>query len=200
MDEEGQVRHVIDGRRMPALFPTQLHEPMFWEALGRAVATFGFLEETLSKAIFAFTATKPYPEDEIEAAFVAWVPTLERALTDQLGALIGAYEKAVRAHPKATITNLVELLADLREGAKIRNVLCHGSWRAPSPSGASVPLFVNRAKEVFATEIDVDYLVEIRKQTVGLICAVINSVTHMGWQFPGSSSPGQVIWERHQPQ
>ena len=34
--------------------------PQFWEQLGRTVATYGFLEEVLGKAIFAFTATRNY--------------------------------------------------------------------------------------------------------------------------------------------
>ena len=42
---------------------------MFWENLGRTIATFGFLEEVLGKAIFVFSATTPYPESEVEAAF-----------------------------------------------------------------------------------------------------------------------------------
>jgi hypothetical protein len=41
---------------------------MFWEALGRTIATFGFLEEVLGKAIFAFTATTQYQESDIDAA------------------------------------------------------------------------------------------------------------------------------------
>jgi hypothetical protein len=41
-------RYVADYRQAPPDFPTNLHPPEFWEALGRAVATFGFLEEALS--------------------------------------------------------------------------------------------------------------------------------------------------------
>ena len=40
-------RFVVDLGNLPALFPTQRHSPIFWEALGRAIATFGFLEEML---------------------------------------------------------------------------------------------------------------------------------------------------------
>jgi hypothetical protein len=43
---------------LPPSFPTQAHSPAFWEALGRAVATVGFLEETLGKAIFAYTGMR----------------------------------------------------------------------------------------------------------------------------------------------
>ncbi len=87
---------------------------MFWETLGRAIATFGFLEEVLGKAIFAFTATTQYQEGEIDAAFKNWLPTLERALIDPLAGLIDAYGKAVRNNSAATIENLDELLCELR--------------------------------------------------------------------------------------
>jgi hypothetical protein len=72
---------------LPPLFPTHLHSPEFWEQLGRTVATFGWLEEVLGKAIFALTGTVPYDEAERQGAFERWLPTLERALTDPLGGL-----------------------------------------------------------------------------------------------------------------
>jgi hypothetical protein len=55
-------RFVVDIKNLPPLFPTHRHSSMFWESLGRTVATFGFLEEVLGKAIFAFSATTPHPE------------------------------------------------------------------------------------------------------------------------------------------
>lgn len=110
--------------------------------------TFGFLEEMLGKAIFAFSATREYPEDELEAAFERWLPTLERALVDPLGSLIESYGKAVRDNQNAMIANLDDLLEDIRKAARVRNVLCHGSWRLPDARGRSVPFFVNRQKEV----------------------------------------------------
>ncbi|GAC1631949.1 MAG: hypothetical protein NVS9B10_25900 [Nevskia sp.] len=194
MSDSEEKTYVVHQERLPALYPTHRHQARFWEALGRAVATFGFLEEALGKAIFAFTATKPYAENEIEAAFAEWLPKLEHALIDQLSSLIYNYGKAVREHPGATISNLNELTEDLRKASKIRNVLCHGSWRTPNTAGASVPLFVNRQSEVFNTPIDVEYLIRVQNHTASLVCAVIDSVTHMGWQFPGSASPGEVIW------
>ena len=75
-------RFVVDIKNLPPLFPTHRHSAMFWENLGRTIATFGFLEEVLSKAIFAFSATTRYPESEVAAAFEKWLPTLERALID----------------------------------------------------------------------------------------------------------------------
>lgn len=115
MSVEVEKRFIVDQGGLPELYPTHLHEAKFWEALGRTVATFGFLEETLGKAIFSFTATKPYREDEIQ-------------------------------------------------------------------------------KEVFDTAVDIDFLNQVQRYSVDLVRAVVDSVTHMGWQFPGSSSPGRAIW------
>jgi hypothetical protein len=89
---------------------------MFWETLGRTIATFGFLEEVLGKAIFAFTATTRHQENEIDAAFENWLPTLERALVDPLGSLIDAYGKAVCNNSDATLENLDELLCETSSG------------------------------------------------------------------------------------
>lgn len=189
------TRHIVNQSGLPEAFPTHLHDARFWEALGRAVASFGFLEETLGKAIFSFTATKPYCEQEVQQAYVEWLQKLERALVDPLGGLIESYGQAVREHPDATITNLDGLLDDLKKASKLRNVLCHGSWRAPDSKGASIPLFVDRQKQIFQTAIGVEFLDQVQKHVAELICAVVDSVTAMGWQFPGSSGPGKVILE-----
>lgn len=185
---------LVDEDALPSNFPTHVHESHFWECLGRTVATFGFLEEVLAKSIFAFTATRKYSESEIEEVYSKWIPTLEKSLSDQLGGLIDTYGKAVRNHPEATIENLDDLLFDLRAVSKMRNVLCHGSWRTPDENGASVPFFVTRQQEVFETPIDVHFLNQVLKHAAELICAVINTVTHMGWQFPSTNGPGKVIW------
>jgi len=174
-------------------YPTHLHSAEFWEALGRTIATFGFLEETLGKAIFSFTATRQIPEDELEAEYERWLPTLERALSDSLGSLIDTYGSAVRTNNSATISNLDELLEDLRAASTLRNILCHGSWRTPDDQGRSIPLFVDRRNQVFQGAIDVAYVQQVQQHVAKLVCDVINTVTHMGWQFPGSGGPGISI-------
>ena len=193
MAEKKVKRHAIDIDRMPEKFPTHDHEAAFWESLGRTVGTFGFLEEVLGKAIFAFTATRPYQEAEVRQAYAEWLPTLERALIDPLGKLIDAYEKAVREHPCATTDNFDDLLDDLRKASSMRNILCHGSWGPPDPSGASLPLFVNRQKLVVDSAMDRQFIDQVQRHAAGLAIAILNTVTHMGWQFPGSAGPGVAI-------
>lgn len=196
MNDEDQISGaIIDRARLPKMFPTHQHEPKFWEQLGRTIATFGFLEEVIGKAIFAFTATRQYNDDEIEAAYKDWLPILECALTDQLVNLAESYGKATREHPNTTTKNVSDLVDDIKAAAAIRNVLCHGSWRAPDATGVSIPLYVNRKKEVLETPIDLSYLWQVQAHVVGLACSVVDTVTHMGWQFPGGAGPGKTIWE-----
>ena len=188
-------RRIVNIDALPACFPTHRHDPSFWEALGRTVATFGFLEEVLKKAIFSFTATKPYDASEINSAYEKWLPTLEKILTDPLGNLIKKFGESVREHPDATIKDLDDLLAELRKTSDIRNALCHGSWEHPDANGKSVLSFVNQRREVLGTPIDCQFLDRTQQYVAELSCEVINTVTHMGWQFPGSSGPGIPIWK-----
>ena len=178
---------------LPDQYPTHMHDAAFWEMLGRTVATFGFLEEVLAKAIFSFTATKPYSAAEINHAYQKWIPKLKKALSDPLGNLITTYETAVKEHPESTIENLGDLTKDLSEAVPIRNALCHGSWRPPNAAGASNLLYIDRKMGKFNTPVDVEFLRQVQIHTVNLACAVVDTVIHMGWQFPGSGGVGEVI-------
>ena len=142
-----------------------------------------------------FTPTRPYIDAEIQQAYTEWLPKLERTLIDPLGNLIDTYGKAVRGNPDATIDNLDALLGDLRKASQIRNILCHGSWRLPDTGGASIPFFVNRQKEIVDSAMDREFIDQVQRHTANLACAVINTVTQMGWQFPGSAGPGKTIWK-----
>ncbi len=62
-------RSVVDAAGLPSHFPTHLHDGWFGEALGCAAATFGFLEEVLGKATFAFTGTRPIGSDQLDEAY-----------------------------------------------------------------------------------------------------------------------------------
>lgn len=194
-DEPDRKPHGVNLSKLPEGFPTHLHDPRFWEALGRVVATFGFLEQTLGKAIFAITATTEYSDEAVADAVEKWGGTLEAALTDALGAKINGYERAVKANDKIVLGNVEALIEDLRTASRVRNALCHGSWGLPDTNGASVPFFVDRKLRRFGDKVDISYLNRVRRHTIELTIAVINSVTGMGWQFPGSDGPGDPVWE-----
>lgn len=192
MTEDSEIERLyIDRAQLPANYPTHRHSAEFWEALSRAVATFGLLEWILGRAIFALTATRKIPADQFEVEYEKWLRTLEKALTDPLGGLIREYERAVRANDEVKIPD--DLLKHLREAAMLRNVICHGTWQSPDDKGCSLPLYMDKKLNCFATPIDVAYLAQLRQAVVELSCDVINSVTQMGYQFPGSEGPGKSI-------
>ena len=194
MDDSHEPRKwAIDVTKLPVEFPTHRMEADFWQSLGRAVATFGYLEVVLGRAIFALAATKPYKESEIEAAYENWLPQLEYALTGQLSGLIDRYGKAVREHPDADDNELDFLLDKLSEASKLRNALCHGYWGSPDSRGAARPFFVDRRLRLLETSFDRENLDQIRQHVVELSCAIQNSVTQIGLQFPGTSGPGKPI-------
>ena len=68
----------------------------------------------------------------------------------------------------------------------------------PDEKGASIPLFVDQKLNVFDAPIDCAFLVEVQRHVAEVSCAVTNSVTQMGWQFPGSCGSGTPIWSKHE--
>ncbi len=196
MTSEATKFYVIDVARIPDKFPTHKHTAEFWVELGRCIATYGFLEETLGKAVFSFTATTEINAEDHEAAYKAWLPKLKRALSDPLGSLIANYAKAVRDHQSPESGKFQELIGELQQMAIIRNVICHGSWGVPDSSGRSLPFFVNKNDETWQIPIDLAYLRNVQVVTARLTIEVINTVTVHGWQFPGSGGPGKPIWPR----
>ena len=53
--------------------------------------------------------------------------------------------------------------------------------------------FVNRKKLVFETAVDVAFLEQTQRHVTELACAVMNSVTHLGYKFPGSNGSGMTV-------
>jgi hypothetical protein len=190
MSEPGTNCNAVGINGLPEKFPTHGHDGAFWESLGRAVATFSFLEEALRKATLAFTATRPIEESEIEMAYKDWRRKLQKTLSDPLGPQIISYGDAMRDHPKAGITKneLENLLQRLRKVAEMRNILCHGSWWEPDGAGVSVIHFASRKNEIHETPIDVTYLNQVQRHTASLICLVWNTMADTGFQFPGMGS------------
>jgi len=196
-EEDTEIkRYVVNMDILPELYPTDKYSAQFWEHLGRAVATFSFLEGILKRAIFAFTATRRYDSaEEAEAAYETWLLQLQQVLSDQLWKLAEKYGEAVRNNADSTILNVQALVDEIKVAAKIRNVLCHGAWlNIPDEEGKAVPFFVNKNNKKCAMPIGIDYLRNVQQRITKLACIVINSVTHMGWQFPGSTGPGRQIW------
>ena len=182
----------VDDEGLPTNWPTHQLVSEFWEELGRVIATYGFLEETLGKAIFALTGTKQH-ETVSQEDFEKWIKMLQKAVRDPLGGLIAKFEEVFSRDPDNRFDNPADLVSDLKKAKIHRDVLCHGSWRKDSSDSTGRPFFVNKNDELFDGAYSVNDLRDIRKFVVALILDVVNSVSLKGYQFPGSSGPGQRI-------
>lgn len=190
MSEQQQPSgQIIDLDRLVKDFPTQAMPGGFWEELGRTVATFGFLEETLLRAYFAITGLREIPEGDPHGEGRKWRKEIDSAAASELGRLIKLYAQAVRASSKIKVENFDDLVDSLDTARVTRNVLCHGSWGPPDADGRSVPFFVDKKIRIFETAMDVPYLHQVRTHVVELACHVINTVIAMGHAFPGVATP-----------
>ena len=187
------IRSYLNIDEQSPLFPTHLHTGEFWEGLGRAVATYGFLEKVLGRAIYALTATTVVAEADIAEAVAKWEKILESCLKDPLGGLIPKFEGALKNHDQGIDSSEIELVTLLRNAKKLRDLLCHASWFPPDDLDKALPWFVNRDLEIPETSVDVKFLANTQTHVAELACAVISSVTGRGIQFPGSNGPGKPL-------
>jgi len=190
----------VDFDKLPAQFPTHRHSPEFWENLGRVVATYGFLEKILWQAIFCFSLTRPYDEAESDSEFIEWLgEKTEKTLTAQLRTLIKEYKRAVEKHPDTPAVireGLDDFIAELQRAAAIRNIVCHAPWETtPDEHGVSIPFFVNREMKECTTPMGCEYLDKLQRSVAELTGEVVDTVMQMGWQFPGTTGPGEPLLE-----
>ncbi|WP_422074432.1 hypothetical protein [Tranquillimonas rosea] len=193
------MSYIIDEEQLPDLFPTQNHDPAFWEALGRTIATFGYLEDVMRRAIFFFTGTAEPPAEDVEAATDKWLEKLDQVISDPLGPLIREYIKAIRVHRCQPNADIDDLDTRLKQCARLRNALCHGSWGLPDGNNRSRLNYIEkRSGESMLDRIGVEFLNQTRTGTTELIVDVVNSVTILGYQFPGINGPGEIFWSEEQ--
>ena len=163
----------------------------FWEALGRTVATFGYLEDILARACYCLAAGTerfgPEPADIDEGHFRKWLGTLDRSLTDGMGALTRRLEEVLKEDnriPHCARTELIEQLDELRSW---RNAICHGSWSFLNEDGSGSLHHYQKLDGIpwlFSPRvITVDDLdgIRIRVDDIGLRVAEIASVAGAGF-------------------
>ena len=83
---------IIDKSALHPLFSNQKHPEKLWEELGRVIAAFGFLEETLLKAIIVYTEKRLSNHILVSPEKEKFKKIMETA-SDTLGKLIGKYKR-----------------------------------------------------------------------------------------------------------
>ena len=190
--------YISDFTKLDEYWPTHRMSPEFWEELGRAIATFGFLERTiLPRAIYALSATRRHEQITDEMG-ERWINKLKNSLKDPLGELIKLYEQELEQEIAEAVQpskqmDLHGLIEDMRKAKVHRDIFCHASWGPGSNDDKAKPFFINRKDEILESEYGVSEIRQVRVFVTQTICHCINTVTLKGIQFPGSSGPGQPI-------
>lgn len=177
----------FDMDKLPKSFPTHRHSDEFWECLGRVVASYGFLEEIIGRAIFALAVpdSKDRTVEKLDLSNKKLRSKLEGALTGTLVKLSDMLQKETKAYDGLDKQNVSELVSRIKEHSKYRNALCHGSWQVPDEKGKSLPRYVDREVRVFAMPVDANDLREIQKDVAETSIQVMETVTSLGIDFPG---------------
>lgn len=185
---------MIDREQLPKDWPTSPGEAAFWTELGRAVATFTFLEDTLARAHFALTATRRYDDfEQANAAYSQWMKQLEQSLTDSLNPLTDKIEKAFEGDNRVPPDIGASIVARLRELRVWRNALCHGTWENFATDGSAHLRHFRKGSdgpEQLQDRLTLETISSIRAETTELTISVVDIVAAAGVRLPGSALPG----------
>ena len=158
-------------------WPTHEGSAGFWEELGRTVATFGMLEDTLGKALFTATAQKQVSEGkELEREMAAWGAKVISGFSDTLGGLTKNIKVAWKQDGGGLSAEHAKVLKEIEELAKERNRLCHGAWMAFKTKDEGLVRYYPQGKELDGGHMvtrSLSEIAETRKRATTVIKAVL---------------------------
>ena len=177
----------------PPNWPTHRGSEALWEELGRTVASFGMLEDTLARAHFHMTGQQQLvegvdPKEQLDA----WAARLLRGLTEPLKPLADRLEAAWKALDGELSDRRAEIAQEIRMLADERNRLCHGAWIAfDEPDRGTVRYFPRKfdvGSDYLAAR-SVQDLTRIRSRVVAIIeDVIVDTEARSGCPFPGRAS------------
>jgi len=175
----------IDRAELQPHFPTEFHSSAFWEALGRTIGSFGYLEEVLARALFVITGSRHVPGRSPEDDFRVWLQALDKNIRLTLFPLSQLLENELREDMRFDYADTLPIFEGLSRLTRIRNVLSHASWRAPDEAGKSLLFHVDKTLGSFEAPVDLEFLERVQSDTAALCCDVMDLITGIGLPFPG---------------
>lgn len=148
----------------------------FAAAIGHAVASFGFLEEALKRAIFALSRDG-LGETPNDRALAAWLRRMEEIADDTMGTLIDQFVKQMG---RAQVRGRDDLARDLRAIRKSRNMLCHASWKPVADSPRWHPAFLNTKGESFPDDLSAEDIYRIHEATLNAAARIVSIMRATG--------------------
>lgn len=187
----------LDRSIMHSDWPLSRDNPAFWEELGKAVAAFGYLENTLVSACYSLTPPPADPRDlqaEHVPAHLQWYAEVEAFRADSLHVLAGRFDKLLKKDGRVPHTVRNELRRQLDELRHWRNALCHGAWFGFSGDGAGVLSHYsvkNRRITRFPPTVALKDLAELRGRVVDATIRVEETAS-----VAGSGSAAATVFRR----
>lgn len=178
----------IDRAQLQPHFPTEFHSSDFWEALGRVIGSFGYLEEVLARALFVITGSRHVPGRGPEDDFRAWLHALDKNIRLTLFPLSHMLENELREDARFDDIDTLPIFESMSRLTRIRNVLSHASWRAPDGEGKSHLFHVDKTLGAFEDPVDLEFLQQVQSETAQLCCDIMDLVTGIGLPFSGKRS------------
>jgi len=184
----------IDRDALPPGWPANQGPAVFWQELGKTVASFGFLEHILASTCHALLATGERAVAHLKAddheAMRQWAKRLAHSRTDSLRPLTLELARVLDESgrvPRAVREDLVARLDELRPW---RNALCHGAWLSVGEDGSAILDHVYSYEGLpagFERHVDVKRLSDVRARTVDVTIRIAEAAsvagpayTHMG--------------------
>ena len=187
----------LDRSIMHPDWPLSRDNPAFWEELGKAVAAFGYLENTLVSACYSLTAPPADPgnmQDEQIPALLQWYREVEAFRADSLHVLAGRFDKLLKKDGRVPHTVRNGLRKQLDELRHWRNALCHGAWFGFSGDGAGVlsHYFMENKQAIrFPPTVALKDLAELRARIVDATIRVEETAS-----VAGSGSAAATVFRR----
>ena len=176
-------------------WPLSRDNPAFWEELGKTVAMFGGLEDTLTSACYGLMKPPSPPTNlrpEQVPAHLEWYAKVEASRTDAMRVATDRFVKLLKDDRRVPHMVRDELRAQLEELRRWRNALCHGAWHGFSGAGAGVlsHYYMEDKRPVrFPPMVALNDLAALRVRIVDTIVRVTEAASVAGAGFALTAMP-----------
>ena len=174
-------------------WPTHKGTSDFWEELGRAVATFAWLEFAMRRTFIALTWSQRCAS-ETEA--LAILPDAEKqsvaSVTDTFHWLTKKIEGVFDVDSRVSLEGGQWIVNSLREIGNYRNALCHGAWIRFGEDGSGQLLYVRktgkREYEPYRQSFSSAQIRDIRNHSTEVARRLLDIEMSTGFEFTSRTS------------
>lgn len=177
----------LERRHLHPDWPLSRDNPDFWEEIGKTVAMFGNLENTLASCCYGLTqppADITHIQPKQIKAYLNWYAEMEEMRTNSLGVLTDRFMKLLEKDGRVPHAARAELCQQMNELRPWRNALCHGAWFGVSGDGDGVLChFYKENNRIvrFPAMVSLKDLASLRVRLVDIILRVSESASIAGY-------------------